>query len=334
MEKDARMTNQHRSFEDARKFVHTLKLKNRAQWHEYCKSTDKPKDIPYSPEKVYKNKGWISVGDWLGTGYVAARYRTYRSFDDAREFARGLGMRGKGEWHEYSKSNSKPSDIPTNPNVIYKNKGWIGYVDFLGSENISPKERQYRSFDDAREFARGLGLSSSTGWHEYCTSSNKPNDIPSNPNLNYKNKGWNGYGDFLGTGNIASQNISYRSFDDAREFARGLGLKSMTEWRIYSKSGNKPDDIPADVQQTYQTKGWITVGDFLGNDNIATQEIPQNYLPWPEAKLLYRKIAKENNLKNLKDWSRYAKTHKLPKGLPANLAYAYTKERVWKMMNK
>ena len=32
---------------------------------------------------------------------------------------------------------------------------------------------------------------------------------------------------------------------------RGLGLKSETEWRAYCKSGKKPDDIPANPNQTY-----------------------------------------------------------------------------------
>jgi len=51
---------------DAKKFIHPLGLKSRKEWNEYCKSGDKPDDIPSAPWKTYKNKGWINLKDWLG----------------------------------------------------------------------------------------------------------------------------------------------------------------------------------------------------------------------------------------------------------------------------
>jgi hypothetical protein len=53
-------------FEEARAFVHTLGIKNVEQWLEYCKSGKKPNSIPHKPERIYKNKGWKSYGDWFG----------------------------------------------------------------------------------------------------------------------------------------------------------------------------------------------------------------------------------------------------------------------------
>ena len=44
----------YRSFEDARKFVQSLNLKNMKEWQEYCKSGGKPEDIPATPWTVYK----------------------------------------------------------------------------------------------------------------------------------------------------------------------------------------------------------------------------------------------------------------------------------------
>jgi len=37
----------------------------------------------------------------------------------------------------------------------------------------------------------------------------------------------------------------FKSFDDARTFARSLGLTNVEHWRGYVKSGKKPDDIPS-----------------------------------------------------------------------------------------
>ena len=41
--------------------------------------------------------------------------------------------------------------------------------------------KQFRDFEDAREFVRKLGLKNKKEWQEYCKSGNKPDDIPSNP---------------------------------------------------------------------------------------------------------------------------------------------------------
>ena len=51
---------------------------------------------------------------------------------------------------------------------------------------------------------------------------------------------------------------------------RGLGLKSADEWRAYCKSGKKPDDIPADPNQTYAKAGWAGYGDWLGYERSGT----------------------------------------------------------------
>ena len=37
----------------------------------------------------------------------------------------------------------------------------------------------------------------------------------------------------------------FRDFESAREFVISLNLKDDNEWRVYCKSGNKPDDISA-----------------------------------------------------------------------------------------
>ena len=48
------MAKQFRDFESAREFVRKLGLKNKPEWQEYCKSGDKPDDIPSDPWIVYK----------------------------------------------------------------------------------------------------------------------------------------------------------------------------------------------------------------------------------------------------------------------------------------
>ena len=62
--------------------------------------------------------------------------KVWRPFEEAREFARSLNLRGKEEWEEYSKSGERPDDIPSHPNVIYKND-WVSWPDWLGYEELA-----------------------------------------------------------------------------------------------------------------------------------------------------------------------------------------------------
>ena len=80
----------YRSFTEARKFVRKLGLKSYNDWCEYRLSSKKPKDIPTAPNTVYKNDGWVSFGDWFGTGRIADQYKEFRPFEEARKFARSL----------------------------------------------------------------------------------------------------------------------------------------------------------------------------------------------------------------------------------------------------
>jgi hypothetical protein len=112
-----------RPFENARSYVHSLRLKNRHQWRDWSNSPDKPGDIPANPPSVYKDQGWASWGDWLGTGNIAPRNRTFRQFEEARTYARNLGFKNSEEWQNWAKSDAKPDDIPAYPNSAYKDKG-------------------------------------------------------------------------------------------------------------------------------------------------------------------------------------------------------------------
>jgi superfamily II DNA or RNA helicase len=253
-----------RPFKKARTFVIRLGLKSQAEWLEYCRTGKKPYDIPSSPEVVYAETGWAGKGDWLGTGVVAPRLRQFRSFVEARAFARSLGLKSQAEWLNYCRSGNKPADIPATPIHTYAKKGWAGYGDWLGTGTIASFERQYRPFNKARAFVQSLGLKSEREWRDYCKSGNKPADIPAGPTRTYAKKGWAGMGDWLGTGVVASRSLQFRSFVEARAFARGLGLKSRAEWLNYCRSGNKPADIPVKPSRTYAEDGWSGWGDWLG----------------------------------------------------------------------
>jgi len=177
------MKQQFRSFEEARKFAHLLRLKGQKEWKIYCKSGKKPSDIPSSPHGTYK-KQFKGYGDWLDTGRIANKDRKYKSFAEARKFILSLQLKGSQDWRKFCKSSKHPKDIPTHPHIVYK-KEWKSWGDWFGTGRVATNEYQYRKFSDARELVGSLGLKNVTDWKEYCKSGKKPSDIPSAPWATY-----------------------------------------------------------------------------------------------------------------------------------------------------
>jgi len=256
-------------FHEAREFARGLRLKSQAQWGEFCGSGDKPDDIPSKPDYTYRDDGWKGLGDWLGTEAIATFHREYRPFAEARAFVHGLQLTRQKDWENYRKSSEKPADIPTNPNVVYKDEGWKDFGDWLGTGRVANRYRQYRPFQEARRFVHCLKLSSHAEWLEYCASGLKPADIPQKPARVYKGSGWISSGDWLGTGRIANRYRAHRPFAEARRFVHTLRLPNCSAWFSYCKSGKKPVDIPYDAATFYKDKGWAGYGDWLGTDHEA-----------------------------------------------------------------
>ena len=107
------------------------------------------------------------------------------------------------------------------------------------------------------------------------------------------------WGDWLGTGTIATTLRQYRSFKEARAFVHSLGLKSGAEWLAYCKSGKKPDDIPADPRQPMQMTGWAGMGDWLGTGT--DRDHLRQYRSFKEARAFVRSLG----LKSETEWRAY-----------------------------
>jgi superfamily II DNA or RNA helicase len=281
---------EYRSFEQAREFVRSLGLTSYIKWKEYRKSGKKPKDIPSSPEDIYKEE-WKGYGDWLGTGNIAAKNMVFRAFEQAREFVRSKQFKSIPEWNRYCKSGKKPKDIPAHPDTTYEEEEWKGWGDWLGTGTIASYNRKYKPFPEAREFMHSLGLKTTNEWGQYCKSGKKPKDIPAHPYRTYKNKGWNGWSDWLGNKNFGPKNNRWRPFKEAREFARSLKLKSFREWEQYCNSGKKPMDIPRGPSVIYKAE-WISTEDFLGYEE-------RTYWSIEKIKELLRSLLKDGLLESL-----------------------------------
>ncbi len=334
-----------RTFEEARDYVRGLGLRSETEWREFVKGNIQnkgtlPPDIPTTPGRSYADQGWVGMGDWLGTGNTAPRWRKYRDFELARAFARSLKLQNRAEWNEFCRGKlpekgSLPADIPAYPRQTYTDKGWRGYGDWLGTGFIALSLREYRPYPQARAFAQGLKLESRAHWNEFCKGKlpekgTLPPDIPMAPDLFYANKGWTGIGDWLGTGTIATNLRQYRPFVDARDFVRNLKLKDGTEWRAFCKGripekGMLPADIPAAPNNTYADRGWKGMGHWLGSGAVATSL--RQYRPFEEARAFIRSLG----LKSVAGWNEFCKGNlpehgALPLDIPVCPSRTYAKK--------
>jgi superfamily II DNA or RNA helicase len=310
-----------RPFEEARDWVKKLNLSNVREWNEYTHGLfenlpAKPLDIPNAPHGLYRNQGWVSWGDWLGTGSIAVFDRKFTSYINARAFVRDLNLKTAADWRKYTKGQypdkpELPAEIPTNPWRTYENDGWVSWADWLGSDSISTSAIHYRDFKLAREFVRSLTLKGDKQWRDYCRNrlkgfSPKPPDIPSAPQNTYKKRGWVGMGDWLGTGTVATRSLEFLPFEKARDFVRQLKLKSQSQWVKY-RNGELPDSppmppgIPKNPMVTYKDSGWVSMGDWLGTGVLQTQK--RTYLPFTDARSLVHKLG----IKSFAEWRLFAK---------------------------
>jgi len=86
---------------------------------------------------------------------VTKKRNDWRSFEEAREYVRSLGLKSQAEWMKYSKSGKRPSDIPAAPQKVYQDE-WRGIPDWLGYKLDGRPVGGWRPFEEAREYARGL----------------------------------------------------------------------------------------------------------------------------------------------------------------------------------
>ena len=117
-------------------------------------------------------------------------------------------------------------------------------------------------FKKALVFARSLMLKSQIEWFEWSKSGERPSNMPSSPRSVYKHDGWQGWGHWLGTGNIAGGQ-EFLPFEEALVYARSLELTTKTQWVVWSKRGARPADIPSAPDKTYRDEGWEGWGHWL-----------------------------------------------------------------------
>jgi hypothetical protein len=296
----------------------------RSWWFLGYKQGNKPDDMPVILSKIYsKHPKWKGLSDFLGSDYIRTNDRNYLTYKEAEAYMKKVGLKNVREWQIFRKS-KRPINIPSNPKVHYMNEGWESFGVFLGNGNKRNKlnANDFFSFEEAKYFLKKINLKYFKEWKIYKSSEEFNIKIPRSPMIVYKNNGWSGFGDFLGNNNISNNKKEFKIFRQARNYVRGLKLKSIKEFKELKRNGNIPKSIPSSPNITYENTGWISYSDWLGIDIVAPQNI--NFFSIIETK----EFVIDLGLKTSMDWREYKKSGNRPSFISANPDSKYKNE--WK----
>lgn len=179
------------SYEEIKEWVKTnLGVKSKTQWFELVRTNKIPNFISKNPNTSYKGRGWISWGDFLGTGKKWDNYVDYLSYDDAKNLIKNLKIKNSEEYRKSHKNGLIKKDIPFKPDRYYLNRGWISWGDFLGNNFIANQFREYYDYNTFKEKIKELNIKTYNGYLKYIKGCKDDKKLPSTPSMVYKNKGW------------------------------------------------------------------------------------------------------------------------------------------------
>ena len=129
---------------------------------------------------------------------------------------------------------------------------------------MAKRSLRWLSFDDARELARTLKLTTQKSYEDWARENGRPLWMPVAPHKFYDE--FTSYPDFLGYDAAPKKkrtnNANVLPFAEARIFMHQLDLKSQREFDAWSKN-DRPEFIPSNPSDYYQGE-WTTTDDFLG----------------------------------------------------------------------
>lgn len=167
------------------------------------------------------------------------------------------GINNLKKWHKY---NELPLNIPKSPNIIYKNKGWVNWSEWFGS-NFKYKGHKgyFLKYNEAKKWVSenfvNNGINTVEKWNK-----NKhliPENIPKKPYYYYKNE-WISWHDWF----YKERNIL--PYEEAKKWVLinivSKGIVTVVEWNKIKNS--LPSNIPKKPYYYYKNE-WISWYDWF-----------------------------------------------------------------------
>ena len=173
------------TYEECKKWVkENVKVKSKTDWSNKLKLL--PDYIPKNPNQRYKNDGWVSWGDFLGTNRVSDNYVNYLNYDEAKKTINLLNIKKVIDYKILAKEGKIPHNIPNRPNRYYENRGWLGWSDFLGCDIIANQNKKFFNLEEFKINIKKLNIKKMSEYKKYCLSGSRDGRMPTNPLTVYR----------------------------------------------------------------------------------------------------------------------------------------------------
>ena len=307
-----------KNYEEAKKIVNQLNIKSGSNYHQLYREKKLPSDLPAAPDKHYNNKGWTTWGEFLGTGRVADQLKEFIDYNDLKKIVRKLKISSSSDYQDKYKKIKHKKFIPGVPATVYKNSGWKNWAEFLGTKKLY--KVKYWSFNKARSYVVKFKLKNQNEWNRFCKT-NKPIEIPSHPQVIYKDKGYVDLGHFIGSNYVATSKRKkyYLSYRAAKKLLKDKSITSQTQFKKFIKKENMSLKIPYNPPSVYKGVGWKNWGHFLSTGRIADQE---KHKFWMKEKDIKNFLIK-NEIYNYSHWRKFCSKNKRPETIPHDIINAF-----------
>jgi hypothetical protein len=265
-------------------------------------------NIPHKPSATYKE--WTSWPDFLNNGFD----RDYVSYEEAKQICLENNIVCRNDYYTFKENGNLPKGLPSYPDGVYKNKGWVGWPEFFNLERRN--NRKYRTIELAKEFLYPLKLHR-TGYKEQFNTF--PKDIPYRPDEYYKNNGWKNWADYLG--NKSYKNIKMSSLEEAVNLMKRLiiifNIKSHSQYKKLWDDGKIPESLPKSLNKYYKVNLTIFGFDCRNTGNTGFYNI-EEFKGW----------CIKNNIKSSIDFKKLLKND-IENKVPRSPEAFYKKTNSW-----
>lgn len=216
-------------------------------------------------------------------------------FETCQTFAQEANITSRREWNEASSKGLLPDCVPGDPASYYSKPPVV----LIPLEELKQQVQKY-------------GIKSQSEYKEAKAKKILPDTMPGVKTLydRYKDHGWKGFGDFLGTGRIPDiykRKLIFKDFKTCRAFVRKLKLENAERWYEFARSGKKPEWIPSHPNRVYRE--WISFSDWIGRPNKYDKWTYEQSKKWIRNSGL--------NIKTKKEFMELRKAGVIPQEIPA-----------------
>ncbi len=200
---------------------------------EYKEAQKNHPDWPCSPNATYKDKGWVDWPNLFGKERVELL-----SLEDLRQAVRNEGVESP---KKYKKTRKNHPEWPSNPNKIYKKKGWIDWPDLFGKER-----KKFLTLETLKQAVHEASVDNKS---KYLKAQKDHPEWPSTPDETYRGKGWVDWPNLFG-----KERVEFLTLEALKQSVHEASVDSSTKYRQAQK--NHPE-WPSNPDTTYKDKGWV-----------------------------------------------------------------------------